>query len=145
MKKIYFIICVLLYLNASTQNLDTVTVNLTLRSGDWAFIAGSMTANDSSDFVFFRRLRDTARLANPVNYTVNVRMNSIKGSIIYNIYTFIKGLPATLEDQAGTTIVTNIKAIANTTLQNFITAYDNQAAALYIQRRTRGKNLLLDN
>lgn len=145
MKYLIIIITIFFSKPSFCQSLDTVAVNLTLRAGDWAFIAGSLGADDSISIVQFRRLRDTVRLANPGTFNTNVRMNAIPGITIYSIYTTVKGLPVTLYEQIGTNISTQIKAISNTTLQNFITAYDNQAASLYLARRTRGKNLLLDN
>lgn len=145
MKKILLLIGLLMTINCLSQSLDTVTVNLTLRAGDWAFIAGSIRADDSLEIRTMRRLRDTLRTANPANFNTNVRFNSIPGSIILKMYVFVKQIPITLYEQVGTNINTQIKAIPNTTLQNFITTFDNQAQAEYLNRRTYGKFILFDN
>lgn len=145
MKKILLLIGLLMTINCLSQSLDTVTVNLTLRSGDWAFIAGSVQVDDSLEVLTLRRLRDTVRTANPANFTTNVRFNSIPGRIVFRMYVYVKQLPITLYEQVGTNINTQIKAIPNTTLQNFITAFDNQANQEYINRRTKGKFILFDN
>lgn len=145
MKNIILLLCLLISGYCFSQSLDTVTVNLTLKSGDWAFIAGSIQNADSFTLVQLRRLRDTIRLANPGNFNTNVRFNSIPGNTVYLIYTSVKTEPITVYEQIGTNINTQIKAIVNTTLQNFLTAFDNLANTYYMNRRTRGKNILLDN
>lgn len=145
MKKILLLIGLLMTIDCFSQSLDTVTVNLTLRAGDWAFIAGSVRPDDSLEVLTLRRLRDSVRTANPATFNTNVRFNSIPGSIVFKIYVFVKQIPITLYEQVGTNINTQIKAIPNSTLQSFITAFDNQANSEYLNRRTRGKFILFDN
>jgi len=145
MKQILLFLFIAITTKCYSQNLDTVSVNLTLKSGDWAYIAGSIQPTDSFMMVYYRRIRDTIRLANPSNYTTNVRVNALPGSLVYNIYRLVKNQPETVYTQIGTNISTQIKAITNTTLQNFITAYDNAAIDEYIYRRTLGKHIVMDN
>lgn len=145
MKYILLIIAFTVSIKSFSQSLDTVSVNLTLRAGDWAFIASMISSDDSVSIVQLRRLRDTIRLANPATFNTNIRFNGISGNIVFNIYTSIKGLPVTMYEQVGSNINTQVKAISNTTLQTAITGFDNQAASLYLNRRSKGKYLLLDN
>jgi len=125
--------------------LDTVSVNLTLKGGDWSFIGGAMIPADSTENYYFRRIRDTIRTANPATFNTAVRFNGLPGKMVYNFYTYLKQLPTALTDQIGGNVFTQIKAVSNTTLQNFLTSYDNNANPQYIFIRTRGKNLFTDN
>lgn len=143
MKKLLLLLILSISLNSYSQL--TGTVNVTLKAGDWAFIVGTYVTSDSASIVILNRLRDTMLLANPSTFNTNVRFNSIPSAIVYNIYVMVKNLPATLYDQVGTNIATQIKAISNTPLQNAITAYDNLAATIYADSRKRGKNFLSDH
>lgn len=147
MKKILFLLILFISVKTYSQDLSGITVNLTLKGGDWAYIAGRKVGNltDSSTVVYLNRLRDTTLLANPATFNTNVRFNSLPAQLVYNIYVEIKQLPATLYDQVGTNISTQIKAIVNTPLQNAITNFDNQAAQIYTDTRRRGKNFLSDH
>lgn len=147
MKKILTFLPIFIAFASFSQDLSGITVNLTLKGGDWAYIAGRKVGNliDSSTVVYLNRLRDTTLLANPANFNTNVRFNSLPAQLVYNIYVEIKSLPSTLYDQVGTNISTQIKAISNTPLQTAITAFDNQAAQIYTDTRKRGKNFLSDH
>lgn len=147
MKKILTFLPIFIAFASFSQDLSGITVSLTIRAGDWAFIVGHRTApgQDSTNMIYANRLRDTMLLANPANFNTNVRFNSLPAQLVYNIYVEIKNLPATLYDQVGTNISTQIKAISNTPLQNAITAFDNQAAQIYTDTRKRGKNFLSDH
>lgn len=146
MKKITLLLLLIPFL-ASSQDLSGISVNLTLKAGDWAFIAGRKLNNssDSSSIVYMNRLRDTMLLANPANFNTNVRFNSLPAQLVYNIYIQIKGLSSSLYDQVGTNISTQIKGISNTPLQTAITNFDNQAATFYTDIRKLGKNFLSDH
>lgn len=145
MKKILFII-LLTPLFSQSQSLDGITVNLTMRSGDWAFLVGQLHPfTDSANFQRIRRLRDTVILANPANYNTNVRFNGIPAALVYKFYTTIKSLPQTLYERVGTNIDTQIKAIVNTPLQNAISAFDAGALQQYQFTRNLGKNIVMDN
>lgn len=145
MKKIFFIL-LFLPLFSSSQNLDGITVNITLRAGDWAFlVAQTHGVPDSANLQRLRRLRDTIQLANPANYNTNVRFNSIPATLVYKFYTTVKKLPTTLYEQVGPNISTQIKAIANTPLQTAITVFDALALPEYQYIRNLGKNIVMDN
>lgn len=145
MKKILIAICLLITVRSFSQ-LEGITVSVTLRAGDWSFIVGTFgSSTDSTAIVYLNRLRDTMQLAAPATFNTNVRFNSLPASIVYRIYTTVKSLPATLYDQIGGNISTQIKAIVNTPLQAAITNFDNQAAVIYTDSRKRGKNFLSDN
>lgn len=144
MKKIFFLILILISLKSFSQ-LDGINVNLTLKSGDWAFIAGSIEATDSVSRVLYRRMRDTIRLANPPNYNTNVRINAIPAQAVLNFYKLVRGQSVSLYDQIGTNISTQIKAIVSTELQTAITAFDAEAIEVYKWIRTKGKSIVMDN
>lgn len=144
MKKILFLILILISLRSFSQ-LESINVNLTLKSGDWAFIAGSVEATDSTSRVLYRRMRDTIRLANPPNYNTNVRINAIPALAVLNFYKLVRNQPATLYDQIGTNISTQIKAIVSIELQAAITAFDAEAVEVYKWIRTKGKSIVMDN
>lgn len=147
MKKIFLLLILSISLKSFSQDLSGITVNVTFRAGDWSFIVGQKIAvsSDSLSVIYINRLRDTMLLANPSTFNTNVRFNNIPAQIVFNIYTSVKNLPATLYDQVGNNISNQIKAIVNTPLQNAITAFDNQAAATYLDSRRRGKNFLSDH
>lgn len=147
MKKIFSIILILISLNSFSQDLSGISVSLTLKSGDWAFIAGRKLSvtGDSSSVIYLNRLRDTMLLANPANFNVNVRFNSLPAQLVFNLYVDVRSLPATLYDQVGQNIFNQIKAISSVPLQNAITNYDNAAATLYTDTRKLGKNFLSDH
>lgn len=144
MKKLLLLILIIPMLSKA-QNLDTVTVNLTLRAGDWAFLVGRTQSLDSANLVQVRRLRDTIRLANPATFNTTVRFSNIPAKVVFKMYVVLKTLPTTLYEQLGNNASNAIKAIPNTTLQTFITDFDNQAQAEFIITRNLGKNLLIDN
>lgn len=144
MKK-YLILLLFIPFISKAQTLDTVNVNLTLRASDWAFLVGRIQSTDSATLVQVRRLRDTIRLANPATFNTTVRYNSIPAKVVFKMYVVLKTLHVSLYEQVGVNASNQIKAIPNTTLQNFITAFDNEAAAQYLEIRTMGKNILIDN
>lgn len=146
MKKIFLSLILFVSLNSFAQDLSG-TVNLTLRAGDWSFIAGRRVTGlqDSSTIIYLNRLRDTLLVANPATFNTNVRFNSIPAHLVYSIYTEIKSLTANLYDAVGTNISTQIKAIASTPLQTAITNFDNSGTGQYQETRRRGKNFLSDH
>lgn len=146
MKKIFFILLLLpLFSYSQPPNLDGITVNINLRSGDWAFLLGQIPATDSAGFQRVRRVRDTILLANPANYNTNVRFNNVSATLVYKFYTTVKTLPQTLYERVGTNIDTQIKAIPNATLQSAITAFDAGGLVQYQITRNLGKNIVMDN
>lgn len=145
MKKL-LILLLFIPLAPKAQDLTGITVNLTLRSGDWAFLVGHLQpGTDSVTLQRVRRLRDTVLVANPANYNTNVRFNTIPAPLVFRLYAIVKSLPQTLYERVGTNIDTQIKAIPNATLQSAITNFDAEALGQYQYIRNLGKNILLDN
>lgn len=145
MKKIFLII-LLSPLFSQSQDLSGITVNVTLRAGDWAFLMGKLHPfSDSAGLQRARRLRDTVLLANPANYNTNVRFNSIPAELVFRFYITVKTLPETLYERVGTNISTQIKAIVNTPLQNAISAFDAESLQQFQYIRNLGKNIVMDN
>lgn len=147
MKKIFIGILLIVSVRSISQDLSGITVSLTIRAGDWAFIAGSVVGSpgDSVSIVHLNRLRDTMLLANPANFNTNVRFNTIPAQTVYNIYVMVKSLSSNIYDQVGTNISTQIKAIVSTPLQTAITNFDNVGLSTYQDTRKRGKNFLSDH
>lgn len=145
MKKL-LILLLFIPLAPKAQDLTGITVNLTLRSGDWAFLVGHLQpGTDSVTLQRVRRLRDTVLVANPANYNTNVRFNTIPAPLVFRLYAIVKSLPQTLYERVGTNIDTQIKAIPNATLQSAITNFDADALGQYQYIRNLGKNILIDN
>jgi hypothetical protein len=141
------LIAIFLMISISTQaqNIDTVWVrNLQLQAGDWAWAVGR--ANDvNADSVTaysFRRIRDRIRTVNPASFSTNVTIDSIPGKIVLAIYMMVKNAPAGEIVSRYTAMTTAIAAKTNMT--TWITAYDNQMAAIYQRFRDKGKNILMD-
>ena len=152
MKKVIAIICLFVTINASSQNLDDVSVSVTLRAQDWAWAIGKYGAGtDSASRAHVRTLRAAMVAANPQGWTTNVTINNVSGHVVVAIYNMFCSAPfgevlnmgATTAER--TTIYTNIRAINNATLSYYIGRTDGQYSNLFIQRRNDGKAILLDN
>jgi hypothetical protein len=152
MKKLLAIITLFLSLNASSQNIDTVSVSLTLRTQDWAWaIAKYGQGNDSTNRSRVRAIRTAMLAANPQTWATNVTINNVPGPIVLWIYrTFVFGslgemLAMGNNTAERTTIYTNIRAINNSVLQYHIGTVDATANGQYNNIRQNGKEILLDN
>lgn len=145
MKTITFFICALFSLQTWAQNLDTVYVrHLTLKSKDWAFAAGFFeeTPKDSTGYSRFRKIRNAIIAANPSGYNVDVTIDSIPGRWVVRLYEEVRNSPAGLVEEIGVTIKNNIAA--KTQVSYWTTRIDAVFSPLYLERRARGKNIILD-
>lgn len=150
MKKI--IILLLIASNCYGQNLDTVSVSLTLRSQDWAWGVGKHgSGSDSISRAAIRAIRVAVLAANPSTWTTNVTINNVPGRVIMYIYNQFLTAPFGEVLQMGnttaerTTIYTNIRSINNSALQYFIGVTDGAFPPFYINTRNIGKSIVLDN
>ena len=134
------------------QNLDTVTVNLTLRSQDWAWLVGKLGAGgDSTERTQIRSLRAQMIAANPTTWTENVQVTGIKGRVIIWMYSTycsagfqeIINMGSNIAER--TTIWTNIRALSNSAIQYYIGVIDGNFSSQFINTRQSGKSILLDN
>lgn len=152
MKKIILAIFILISINSYSQNLDTVTVSLTLRSQDWAWLVGKFGAGtDSIERVQVRNIRTQIIAANPQTWTTNVTINNLKGRVIiwmYNAFAtagFQEIVNMGANTAERTTIYTNIRNINNSAVQYFIGVIDGNLSNMFINSRQNGKEILLDN
>lgn len=152
MRKLLLIIAVLFSVNSYSQNLDTVSVSLTLRAQDWAWSVGKFgSGNDSLSLARIRAVRNAMIAANPQNWTTNVTINNVPGPVVLWIYSsfvhagFGEVLAMGNNTAERTTIYTNIRAINNSVLQYHIGTVDATANTNYINIRRDGKTILLDN
>lgn len=152
MRKLILIIAVLFSVNSYSQNLDTVSVSLTLRAQDWAWAVGKYgDGSDSTSRARIRALRNTIIAANPANWNTNVTVNNVNGRVVLFIYqiflsaSFGEVLNMGNNTAERTTIYTNIRAINNPVLQYYIGLADGNAQQEYLRIRQRSKEILLDN
>jgi hypothetical protein len=152
MKKIILALLIIISLNSFGQNLDTVSVSLTLRSQDWAWLIGKYGAGtDSTDRAAIRSIRTQIIAANPQTWNTNVTINNVKGRVIvwsYNAFCSagfqeVFNMGSTTAER--TTIWTNIRAINNSAVQYFIGVVDANFTNAFLENRKRGKEILLDN
>jgi len=151
MKKILVIISLFFTLNAYSQNIDTVSVSLTLRAQDWAWGVGKYGAGtDSISRARIRAIRTAMLAANPASWTTNVTI-TVPGVVVMYLYNSFVYAPFSEVLQMGnntaerSTIYTNIRAISNSALQYHIGLTDGQFPAQFINIRNSGKSILLDN
>lgn len=151
MKKIIFLLAVLISLNSFSQRVDTVNVSLTLRAQDWAWAVGRFgPGSDSLTRAKIRVLRDAVRAANPASWTTNVTI-TVNGVVIMGIYREWMDCPSGVMLNMGSnqseraTIYTAIRAINNTAIQYFIGAVDATAGNVFTNERNTGKSILIDN
>lgn len=152
MKKIILLLTILVSLNSYSQNLDTVSVSLTLRAQDWAWGVGKFgPGTDSIGRAKIRTIRTAMLAANPANWNSNVTIDNIPGKILIFLYdaftraSFSEVLQMGNTTAERTTIYTNIRAINNSALQYYIGAVDGNFINSYINTRNTGKSILLDN
>lgn len=152
MKYILFITGLVFSLNATAQNLDTVSVSVTLRSQDWAWAVGKYgSGTDSLSRARIRSIRTAILAANPQTWTTNVTINNVPGVVVMYLYNSFVYAPFSEVLQMGTTtaerttIYTNIRAINNPALQYYIGATDGGFSQSFINTRGIGKSILLDN
>lgn len=149
--KYILILLTFISLSAKGQNLDTVSVNLTLRSQDWAWSIGKYgEGNDSLTKSKVRQIRDAIRTANPATWNTNVTINAVPGRVVYEIYKIFCEAPfGEILNFGNTTaertvIYTNIRAINNSALQYYIGLADGRHNANFQATRNTGKNILID-
>lgn len=152
MRKLLIIISVLFSVNSYSQNLDTVSVSLTLRAQDWAWGIGKYgTGGDSTSRARIRQIRTAMVAANPATWQTNVTINNVPGTVVMWIYNhflyagFGEVLAMGNTTAERTTIYNNIRAINNGVLQYYIGTVDATANTNYIKTRQDGKTILLDN
>lgn len=150
MKKI--ILLLLISTNIQAQNLDTVSVSLTLRAQDWAWGIGKYgTGNDSLSRARVRAIRTAIIAANPSTWATNVTINNVPGRVVIFLYNSF--MQATFGEmfQMGTTnaeritIYTNIRAINNSVLQYYIGGTDGMFPTMFLNTRNTGKSIVMDN
>lgn len=152
MKKILAVICLFLTINAKSQNIDTVSVSLTLRAQDWAWGVGRYgDGEDSISRARIRAIRIAMLSANPASWTTNVTINNVPGVVVMYLYNSFLYAPFGEVLQMGnttaerTTIYTNIRAINNSALQYHIGLTDGNFPNSFLRLRNLGKSILLDN
>lgn len=152
MKKILFIFVLLACTSANSQNLDTVSVSVTLRAQDWAWAVGNNGAGtDSASRARIRAVRAAIIAANPATWATNVTINNVSGHVVMYIYNsfmfapFGEVLAMGNNTAERTTIYTNIRAITNTAIQYFIGVSDGRGQTKYTNTRVDGKAILMDN
>ncbi len=152
MKKLFFAIAIFCSATCYAQRLDTVSVSVTLRSQDWTWAIGKYgQGTDSVSIVRIRTIRAAILAANPQTWTTNVTLNNVPGPVVMMIYNYFIYAPFGEVLQMGnntaerTTIYTNIRAINNSALQYFIGLSDGGLGSMFLNSRSKGKNILLDN
>lgn len=152
MRKLLIIIAVLFSINSYSQNIDTVSVSVTLRAQDWAWAVGKYGhGNDSLSRTRIRAVRTAMIAANPQNWNTNITINNVPGPIVLFIYQTFMGcgfgemLAMGSNNAERTTIYTNIRAINNSVLQYHIGTIDAGMAAQFTLFRNNGKSIILDN
>lgn len=152
MKKILFIIGLLFTINANSQNLDTVSVSLVLRSQDWAWAIGKYgSGTDSLSRSRIRAIRTAIIAANPQTWTTSVTINNVPGVVVMYVYNsfvnaaFSEVLQMGTTTAERTTIYTNIRAINNSALQYHIGVTDVSFVNSFINNRNAGKSIVMDN
>jgi hypothetical protein len=152
MKKLLSVIAILISLNSYSQNLDTVSVSVTLRAQDWAWAVGKFGAGtDSVSRARIRALRTAITAANPQTWATNVTINSVNGNVVMWLYNsflhagFGEVLAMGNNTAERTTIYTNIRAISNTALQYWIGVSDASLSNAFTNSRNDGKTILIDN
>ncbi len=146
MKKI-FISLLILSINASAQNLDTVLIRegLIMQSQDWAYLIGSYndTNSDSATAQEVRRIRDHIRAVNPATWATSVTVDSIQGTFAMFFYRAVKTSSAGEIVQRYTAITGAIEA--KTTLSTFIAGFNSALLADFNRKRDRGKSIVMNN
>lgn len=134
------------------QNIDTVSVSLTLPAENWAWAIGKYgQGNDSLSRARIRALRTAMVAANPATWRTDVTINNVPGPIVLWIYqTFVFGsfgemLAMGTNNAERLTIYNNIRAINNGVLQYHIVTVDATANSQYLNIRKNGKEILIDN
>lgn len=152
MRKILIIIAVLFSVNSYSQNIDTVSVSLTLRAQDWAWAVGKFgQGTDSLSRARIRAVRTAMITANPQTWQTNVTINNVPGPVVMWIYNsfmhagFGEMLAMGSTTAERTTIYNNIRAINNGVLQYHIGTVDASMSTQYSNTRQDGKTILLDN
>ncbi len=153
MKKIITSIAALfITANIYSQNIDTVSVSLTIPAQGWAWAIGEYgEGNDSLTRKKVRDIRTSIIAANPVNWATNVQINNVPGKIVLAIYRIFCHAPFNIVIQMGsnnverTVIYNNIRAINNSALQYFITQIDEYYLSDFINTRSKGKTIIIDN
>jgi len=146
-KKILFIVLIVSGNFCFSQtNLDTVYVRyLTLKSKDWAYIASYLDSEPKDSFAYnrMRKLRAQILAVNPATWNTDVTIDSLPGKWVVKIYEIIRSISIGEYEQVGTNIKTAIAAKAQ--VSTWIAEIDSVFSDMYIERRTRGKYILLDN
>lgn len=130
---------------AKSQNIDTVYVrNTVMQAGDWGYLTGKLLSKeqDSLTIVALRRMRTTALAVNPQNFTTNVTIDSIPGSVMLDLYKMLLFAPYLETRTRGEAIFDAIRA--KTQLTGFINEIDVAVGNLFIRQRAKGKNYLQD-
>lgn len=134
------------------QNIDTASASLTLKAKHWAWAIGTYgEGQDSATRSKIRAIRVAIVAANPATWETNVTINNLSGKVIVGIYQIFCNASFNIVLQMGantaerTEIYTNIRAITNSAIQNWITQYDATFANEYIRVRNIGKNIVMDN
>lgn len=152
MKKLLIIIAILFSVSSYSQNLDTVSVSLTLRAQDWAWAVGKFgTGNDSTSRARIRAVRNAIQAANPQTWQTSVTINNVPGNVVMWIYSsfmhasFGEMLAMGNNTAERTVIYNNIRAINNSVLQYHIGLVDAAGTMNYNNHRQAAKTILIDN
>lgn len=144
MKKIIFILSLLVGLNSYGQGLDTVIVrNLQLQAQDWAWFVGKNASNsDSVTISAIRRIRNKVQEAIPQTWTTNLTVDSLPGSVVVGMYQQLNHAPAGEIAVRYQAIKTAISSKVN--LAYWIGFIDASGPAEFDRKRNIGKNVLID-
>jgi hypothetical protein len=140
------IIGLLFSFSLSAQTLDTVRVrNLSLQAQDWAWLVGKLSGQinrDSLSIVAFRKIRQAAQNAGQVQWTTNVNIDSLPGSVVVAFYQTAKTAAAGEIVNRYTAITGAISAKA--VLSYWVGLLDGVIGSDFTRYRDLGKNIILD-
>lgn len=147
MKKIILAISLFFSIQSFSQgHIDTVNVqNLTLKAGDWAYLVSFIDAKDSTIIAFVRKVRTAAQALQNPTWNTNMTVSNIRGVEVLEMYRTVTSRQIGMSEAIGSNIVNKIRAINNAALLYHIGQIDATYNSQYLQRRSIGKNILLDN
>jgi hypothetical protein len=132
-------------ISLKAQRLDTVLVrNLTMQAQDWAYCIGSMPqVRDSATYSIFRKIRSKFQSSNVNNWSTNVTVDSLPGSILVAWYQIVQSAPAKEIFTRYSAITNAIQSKIN--ISYWVGAIDGIISSNFDKARNQGKAILLDN
>lgn len=149
MKKIFFLIIMVISINASSQCSGNNNLAMEVRHWYWA-VNKLNPGNDSLSQSRLRNLRSQLIAANPVDSTTVVTINNIPNDIILSIYAlyarceFSEYFLMGSTDAERRTIFTNIRALTTPCIVSAIASIDSNKQSAYWLGNKNGKAILKD-